>query len=94
MQVLGFAEGLDRAAEPRYATIYRLKRDGTIASAIFQVVNTGNDSMLADAMNTHIKPGDIVDVEHTPRTRTKLFLDGLFGFNIGAYYRFDDSFND
>ena len=94
MQALGFAEGLDRAAEPRFATIYRLKQDGTIASAVFQVVNTGNRSMLANAMNICIKPGDIVDVEHTPRTRTKLFLDGLFGINIGAYYRFDDALNN
>ena len=94
MQALGFAEGLDRAAEPRYATIYRLKPDETIVSAIFQVVNTGNDSMLADALNIRIKPGDIIDVEHTPRTRTKLFLDSVFGFNIGAYYRFDDSLDN
>jgi len=94
MQALGFAEGLDRASEPRYATIYRLKHDGTIVSAVFQVVNTGKKSMLADAMSISIKPGDIVDVEHTPRTRTKLFLDGLFGINIGAYYRFDDALND
>jgi protein involved in polysaccharide export with SLBB domain len=94
MQALGFAEGLDKAAEPRFATIYRLKQDGTIASAVFQVVNTGNQSMLANAMNICIKPGDVVDVEHTPRTRTKLFLDGLFGINIGAYYRFDDALNN
>jgi protein involved in polysaccharide export with SLBB domain len=39
MQALAFAGGLDRDAEPRYATIYRLKADGTIASASFQVVN-------------------------------------------------------
>lgn len=94
MKALGFAGGLDRAAEPRYATIYRLKPDGTIVSAIFQVENVGNDSMLTDALNIRIKPGDIVVVEHTPRTRTRLFLANVFRFNIGAYYRFDDVLGD
>jgi protein involved in polysaccharide export with SLBB domain len=94
MKALGFAGGLDRAAEPRYATIYRLKPDGTIVSAIFQVVNAGNDSMLTDAVNIRIKPGDIVIIEHTPRTRTRLFLANVFRFNIGAYYRFDDVLGD
>jgi polysaccharide biosynthesis/export protein len=94
MQALAFAGGLDRAAEPRYATIYRLKPDGTIAHAIFQVVNVKDRAKLTYALNTIIKPGDIIAVEHTPRTRTKMFLDSAFRFNIGTYYNLADAFED
>ncbi len=97
MQVLGFAGGLDLAAEPHYATVYRLKPDGTIVSAIFEVANKvanpGNGSQLAEALNIHIKPGDIIVVEHTPRTRTKVFLDRVFRVNIGTYLRLDDAWD-
>ena len=86
MQAVGFAGGLNQAAEPRYATIYRLKPDGTIASAIFKVVD---GSRLTGALNTLVKPGDIVAVEHTPRTRTKLFLDRVFRINFGIYAPID-----
>jgi len=82
MQAVGFAGGLDQATEPRYATIYRLKPNGTIVSAIFRVVEGPN---LTEALNTFIKPGDIVAIEHTPRTRTKLFLDQVFRINMGVY---------
>jgi len=82
MQAVGFAGGFNQAAEPRYATVYRLKPDGTIVSAIFKVIN---GSKLTNASNVLIKPGDIVAVEHTSRTRTKLFLDRVFRINMGVY---------
>ncbi len=88
MQAMGFAGGLNQIAEPRYATIYRLKQDGTNISAIFPITD---DSKLADASNTLIKPGDIIAVEHTPRTRTAMFLDRAFRINIGTYWRLNDS---
>jgi len=87
MQALAFAGGFNLAADPRYASVYRLKPDGTIASAIFKLVNVGKGLQLTDSLNVHIKPGDIVAVEHTPRTRTKLFLDSVFRINIGTYFR-------
>lgn len=90
MQALAFAGGLDRTAEPRYATIYRLKPDGTIVHAIFQVVNVKNRAHLAYALNSQIKPGDIIAVEHTPRTRTKVFLQNIFRINIGTYLTLND----
>ncbi|MHC4203997.1 MAG: polysaccharide biosynthesis/export family protein [Planctomycetota bacterium] len=88
MQAIGFAGGLNLIAEPRYATIYRLKRDGTCISAIFPIKGK---SKLADASNTLIKPGDIIALEHTPRTRTALFLDRTFRISIGTYWRLNDS---
>jgi len=94
MQAIGFAGGLDRTAEPRYATVYRLTRDGAIASAVFKVVRTTEDSEFVAAMNATMKPGDIVFVEHTPRTRTKVFLDNVFRINLGTYYQLNDAWGD
>ena len=61
MQALALANGLDRPSNPRYATIYRLKPDGTITHAIFQVAKVKKASKLGYAMNTNIKPGDVID---------------------------------
>jgi protein involved in polysaccharide export with SLBB domain len=91
MQALAFAGGLDRPADPRYATVYRLKPDGAIVNTTLKIVE---DSRLTDALKTLIKPGDIVAVEQTPRTRTNLFLDRTFRFNIGTYLRLDDLGDD
>jgi protein involved in polysaccharide export with SLBB domain len=91
MQALGLAGGLDLVAEPRYATVYRLKPDGGIVSAIFKIVG---GSKLTGALSTLIKPGDIVSVEHTPRTRAKMFLDRVFRINIGTYIRLDDVWDE
>lgn len=82
MQALGFAGGLDQAVEPRYATVYRLKPDGEVVHATFAF---RDKSGLTAASNVLIKPGDIVDIEHTPRTRTKAFLDKVFRINLGVY---------
>ncbi len=94
MQALAFAGGLDRITDPRYATIYRLKPDGTIVAVTFKVVNVKDGSQLTEALNTHIKPGDIIAVEQTPRTRTKQFLDTVFRINIGTYWQLNDAWDN
>lgn len=81
MQALAFAGGLNLVAEPRYAAIYRLKGDGAIVSVALKLTD---GSKLTDAWTTLIKPGDIVDVAHTPRTRTNLFLQNVFRITVGA----------
>jgi len=86
MQALGFAGGLDKTAEPHYATVYRLKPDRTVVRAAFKIID---DSKLTNASSTLIKPGDIIAVEQTPRTRTKLFLDSMFRINLGIYTPLD-----
>ena len=91
MQALAFAGGLDRTAEPRYATIYRLKPDGTIVHATLQVERNKNAIELQAALSIKIKPGDIIAVEHTPRTRTNKFLGEVFRINIGTYYNINDA---
>lgn len=85
MQAIGAAGGLG-GGEPRYASVYRLKPDGTIINATFKIANFGDSSGLTDTLSTLVKPGDIIEVAHTPRTRTNAFLDELFYFNIGAYW--------
>jgi len=94
MQALAFAGGLNPAAEPRYATVYRLRPDGSIIHATFELVKTGNSSHLTDALNIQIKPGDIVSVEHTPRTRTNVFLDRVFRINMGTYFSLNEVWDD
>lgn len=86
-EVLAFAGGLDTVADPRYVTLYRLKPDGTIASATFQLVDPRNQEELTPSLALAIKPGDVVSVEHTPRTRANTFLDRYFRLNMGLYLR-------
>ncbi|MHC4431311.1 MAG: polysaccharide biosynthesis/export family protein [Planctomycetota bacterium] len=94
MQAIAFAGGLNPIAEPRYASVYRLKPDNTIVNAAFEIINTENGSTLTDALGIRIKPGDIIFVEHTPRTRAKLLLDRMFHINVGAYYGLNEVFDD
>ncbi len=90
MQVLGFAGDLNLAAEPHYATVYRRKLDGGIVSVVLKIID---GSKLTEALSTLIKPGDIIAVEQTPRTRTKLFLDRVFRINLGAYIGMEDAWD-
>lgn len=88
-QVLALAGGFDKIADPRYATVYRLKPDGSIIHATFQVHGGRHKSQLTDAFNVPVRPGDIVAVEQTPRTRSNQFLDRVFRINIGTYASMD-----
>ncbi|MFC1761541.1 SLBB domain-containing protein [Planctomycetota bacterium] len=86
MEAIGFAQGLNRVADPRYAVIYRLTADGSIIHTFLNISKAAlDDNELPPAMNVIIRPGDIVDIAQTPRTRTKLFLADVFRFTIGAY---------
>lgn len=91
MQAIGFAGGLNQELEPRYAMVYRLTSDGKIANATFEVAH---GSKLEDALTTNIKPGDIIAVEHTPRTRTSAFLNRIFRVNVGTYLNVQDVWED
>jgi protein involved in polysaccharide export with SLBB domain len=84
LQAVAFAGGLDPRADPRYVTVYRLKGDGSIARITFKLKD---GSRLTDQLNIPLKRGDIVSVEHTPRTRTVRFLNDTFRMTIGTYFR-------
>ncbi|MHC4322788.1 MAG: polysaccharide biosynthesis/export family protein [Planctomycetota bacterium] len=86
MQAVGMAGGLNLDLDPRYAMVYRLKPDGEIVNATFRIEN---GPKFADALNVRIKPGDIIAVEHTPRTRTTAFLNKIFRVSVGVYLRPD-----
>jgi protein involved in polysaccharide export with SLBB domain len=88
-QVLALAGGFDKVADPRYATVYRLRSDGSIVHATFQVHGGRYKSQLTDAFSVPVRPGDIVAVEQTPRTRSNQFLDRVFRINIGTYASMD-----
>lgn len=82
MQAIAYAGGLDMGADPRYATIYRLAADGSVVRVPFRLVR-GNE--LTDAMSTPIRPGDVVAIEHTPRTRMNAMINNMVRFNTGLY---------
>ncbi|MHC4256539.1 MAG: polysaccharide biosynthesis/export family protein [Planctomycetota bacterium] len=82
LQALGYAGGVDDNADPRYVRVYRQTEDGQIIDATFKV--RGLESVAAS--NIEIKPGDIVDVEQTLRTRTNVFLQSVFRITMGVYY--------
>jgi len=82
-EALGFAGGLNLVADPRNVTIYRQDANGEIISATFPVGEKAN----ANAYDIIIKPGDVVCVDHTLRTRTNEFFAGLFHIGVGAEAR-------
>lgn len=81
-QAIAFAGGLDPVADPRYVTVYRLNEDGTIVRVAFRLVE---EDELTAALGAPIRPGDVVAVEHTPRTRANTTIHNLLRINMGVY---------
>ncbi len=77
-QAIAFAEGLDPVADPRYATIYRPAKDGSVVRVPFKLIENGE---FTEVLNTPIQPGDVVAIEHTPRTRVNATICGLLRIN-------------
>lgn len=80
MEALAFAGGLDMVADPRYLKIYRKDAGGDLVSATFSV----DSKTMIETYATVIKPGDLVYVDHTLRTRANQFLSDVFHITIGA----------
>ena len=80
MEALAFAGGLDMTADPRYVKVYRQNSDGTVASATFGV----DSKSVVDAYAVAIKPGDVIYVDHTLRTRVNQFLSDVLQIRVGA----------
>jgi len=94
MHALGFAGGLLYSAEARYATVYRLAADGTTVSATFNIAGIAKSVDPTAALSVPLKPYDVIAVEHTPRTRAKVFWDRAFRFNMGTYITANDLFGE
>jgi protein involved in polysaccharide export with SLBB domain len=90
-QAIAFAGGLDPAARPHYVTIYRLNADGSVVRAPFRLLE--NDKF-TEALATPIRPGDVVAVEHTPRTRLNAAVRDLLNINFGLYITGEDLWDD
>ncbi len=89
-EALALAGGLDMVAEPRYVSVYRLRADGTIAAATFQFARSSGQEHLTESLALKVRPGDVISVEHTPRTRTNVFFDRIVRITLGWYIRPDD----
>ena len=90
-QAIAYAGGLNPIAEPRYVTIYRLKADNSVARVPFRLIEDGE---FTNAMAARIRPGDVVAVEHTARTRTNTVINNLVRINTGLYITGRDLWDD
>ena len=84
MEALAFAGGLDMVADPRYLKIYRKDADGDLVSATFSV----DSKTMIETYATVIKPGDLIYVDHTLRTRVNKFVTDALHITIGADTRY------
>lgn len=80
MNALAYAGGLHMVADPKYVNIFRQDLDGTVVEAIISI----RDRDLIDAYAIAIKPGDVVYVAQTARTRLNQFLSNTFRFTVGS----------
>lgn len=94
IQAIAFAGGLDAVADPRYVSIYRLRADGSINAVTLQLMNPKNEQQLTEILALPLRPGDVVSVEHTPRTRTNVFLERYFNLSLGLYLRPEEIWAD
>jgi protein involved in polysaccharide export with SLBB domain len=81
MESLAYAGGLDMTADPRFVKVYRQDSNGEIVSATFCV----DSKSFLDAYAVAIKPGDVIYVDHTLRTRVNQFIHDIFTVRVGAY---------
>jgi protein involved in polysaccharide export with SLBB domain len=90
-QAIAFAGGLDRVTDPRYATIYRLTAQGTVVGVPIRLIRHDE---LTERLSTWIRPGDVVAVEQTPRTRMNAAIASLIRVNLGVYVTGNDLWGD
>jgi len=80
-QALAMSGGIDVQAGPRYAMVYRQDVDGKVAAGEFKI---GGRTMI-EASDVLIKPGDVICLEHSIRTRWNKFWATVLHFGAGAY---------
>ena len=90
-QAIAFAGGLDPVADPHYVTIYRLGEGGAVIRVPMKLVERNE---LTNALNTSVRPGDVVAVEHTGRTQMNTTINNLLRINAGIYLNGDDLWNN
>ena len=92
MQALAFAGGVNDLAAPSFVKVYRQGTEGNLLAATFSIKGTD----LTSASNVTIKPGDVVAVEHTFGTRTRLLLAEILRVTTGVQmvYEVDNGSDD
>ena len=80
MEALAFAGGFDMVADPRYVKVYRQNAKGEVLQATFGI----GENALKEAYQVAIKPGDVIYIDHTFRTRVNTFLSNVFHITVGA----------
>lgn len=80
MQALATAGGVDESAAPRFATVYRVKADGSVLGATFKI----DGATLEDGSNVLIKDGDVIAVDHTQGSWLRMFVSQVFGFRASV----------
>lgn len=81
MQALSIAGGVDRIADPPYATIYRRKPSGEIVMATFPI--SGNQ--VGRSAGQIIRPGDVITVDHSPGSWTRTLVAEIFRLQINLF---------
>jgi hypothetical protein len=88
LEALAFAGGVDEVADPRFVTVYRLNSNKEMVHAAFAIKN---GVPAGEAAALVLKPGDVVSLGYTPRTRMNRIIAELFRVSVGVYY---NPFND
>jgi len=90
-QAIALAGGLQTDVDPRYTTVYRLKPDGTILRLTFKLLE---HDQYTERLNISVRPGDLVAIEHTPRTRTNAFVNRVVRLSVGTWVDLGDLWDD
>lgn len=80
MDALAFAGGVKEIASPDYVWVYRQDGEGKIVSVTLKL---GNPSAVGGS-KLYLKPGDVVAVEETGATRTRVFLSSILRIGLGV----------
>jgi protein involved in polysaccharide export with SLBB domain len=80
LQAVARAGGLNAIADPHWATIYRLKKDGSIIAGHFRI--SGGDEIPSGA-TVILKPGDVISIDNTWYTDTRLILVAIVRVGVG-----------
>jgi len=84
MDALAFAGGINKIADPQFVKVYRQDDTGKVVSVVLRL----DDPSAMGSSDIYLKPGDVVAVEQTSGTRTRLLLSTLvrvgLGLNAGA----------
>jgi protein involved in polysaccharide export with SLBB domain len=81
MQAIGFAGGVDIMVNPKFITVYRQDARGNVVSATFRI----DKGFMAKMYDVKIKPGDVISVDVTARTRMNMLINQMLRINFGLY---------